>query len=175
MNQDIKFQKKRKFGLWILWINLILAILVYYFTFQNKIWFYIMAIYILFSVAFLVNRYKKKQPTKTENYIFGEKLGEKMQTTGQKFIFEAMMMSLVFIILGDIAGTIYTLFFTNLALVVKIIAGISGFFGGLFMLMILISTFQSYKTMQTINEVKDLMSEAVSDVNEELKGGLKNG
>jgi uncharacterized membrane protein YeaQ/YmgE (transglycosylase-associated protein family) len=109
------------------------------------------------------------------DFIFGKKLGNKFQNTKQRFILEAMMFSLMFLILGDLAGTIYTLFFVKVGIVVKIIAAISGSFGAVFMLMILISTFQSYKSYLEIMAVQNVLSSAVDDVNTELKevkGGL---
>ena len=105
------------------------------------------------------------------NFIFGKSIAGKFNTTKQRFILEAMMFSLVFMIIGDIVGTFYTLFYTKLAIAPMIIIGISGFFGAIFMLMILISTYQSYNSYLGILSVQEELQKLIDDTPKELKGG----
>lgn len=90
-----------------------------------------------------------------DNYVFGS-LGKKMQNISPKFILEAMMMSLIFLILGDLAWMIYSIFFTSLNLALKIISSVSSFFGAILMIAILISTFQSWKQISMIIDIQSI-------------------
>lgn len=104
-----------------------------------------------------------------ENFVFGAKAGSKLSKISPRFIMEAMMFSLIFIIIGDLAGTIYAIFYTALSTAPKVIAGISGVFGAVFMFAILVSTYQSYRSLVEILKVQKILGEAVQDVNKDLK------
>lgn len=179
---DDDFNRKRRNGLIILIINEFLAVFcLFFFKIKFNWLFYTSLIYFIVSTLLLFNRLLKKKPKVKEdnsNYIYGKKLGDKMFKVPQKFILEAMLMSLSFIIIADIVSFLYAIFFTNISTVYKIVAGVSGFFGAIFMLMILITTFQQYKQL---NEAQDFVNqmtlqnaknEIMQDVfKEELKGG----
>jgi len=161
------FDKRRKRGLKILLVNEALALAsLYYYKLGGADWiFYICIGYFVFSTLLLMNRIFKTKPSDDSNYIFGERLGDKMKTTPQKFIYEVMMMSLSFIIVAGIASSIFSVFFTEISIVYKIIISISGVFGALFMLMILITTFQQYKQLIEAQDMLKVMEIAKSNVN----------
>lgn len=186
-----EFNKRRKIGLWILSINLIitLAFLIYYYMtdvkFINSIGYYVMMIYFIGSIFLLIRRIFKKTVTDESNYIFGSKLGDKMVKTPQKFILEAMLMSLTLIIITDIFSFIYAIFFTDIGIVYKVIAGVSGFFGAIFMTAILITTFIQYKQLvesqkfinaMTLNNAKiDIMRKTFGNPFKDECKEVKNG
>jgi hypothetical protein len=175
METLLEFNKKRKRGLRILYINEILSLIAIYFVWNEFDWiFYVTLAYLIFSTLLLIKRIFKTKPKENDSYIFGETIGNKMNKTPQKFIFEVMLMSLSFIIAMDLFGTTYTLFWTDISLIYKIITGVSGYFGGAFMLMILISTFQQYKQFIQSQQIMNqwTLQKHTSDVmNEVMKGG----
>lgn len=167
IDEASEFHKLKKRGTIILSINMVLALIIlayYQITDMYSLWFYASLVYAIVSLIFLIRRVLKKEvPSKEDNYIFGEKLGNKMAKTPQKFILEAMMMSLFFIIITGIFSSIYAVFFTELDIVYKVIAGVSGFFGAIFMTMILISTFIQYKQLLMAQEFQNKMAMHVSE------------
>ena len=72
-----------------------------------------------------------------------------------------------FIVLTDLFSMIWAIFFTDIGIVYKIIAGVSGFFGAIFMLAILITTFIQYKQLV---ETQKFMNEVTINT---MKGGLE--
>ena len=162
METQEEFNRKRKIGLRILWVNLICAALGFLWV-PSNLYLYILIGYTILSLVLLANRYRKycpeNQTPEKENYIFGQKLGSNMMKTPQKFILEATMMSLVFITLGSLAGCIYGVFFSELSLFWKIVSGVSGTFGAILMIMVLITTFQSYKALIDVEKIAHLSSE----------------
>jgi predicted CDP-diglyceride synthetase/phosphatidate cytidylyltransferase len=149
------FEKRRRRGLNILLVNEFIAVVsLYYLKYNNTSWIkYTLIGYAIISTILLFNRALKNKPSDNDDYIFGKTLGNKMNSTPQKFILEAMLMSLSFIILTGIASSIYSISFTEIDLVYKIIIGISGFFGAIFMTAILISTFIQYKQLMEVTKL----------------------
>jgi hypothetical protein len=145
------FEIRRRRGLKILLVNEFIAVAsLYYIKYNPARWiFYTLIAYAIISTILLFNRVFKRESDES-NYIFGKKLGNKMNSTPQKFILEAMLMSLTFIILTGIASSFYSIFFTEIDLVYKIIIGISGFFGAIFMTAILITTFIQYRQLMEV-------------------------
>ena len=153
------FEIRRKRGLRILLVNEFIAVASLYYIKSNPAsWIrYTLIAYAIISTILLFNRAFKRESDES-NYIFGKKLGNKMNSTPQKFILESMLMSLTFIILTGIASSFYSIFFTEIDLVYKIIIGISGFFGAIFMTMILITTFIQYRQLMEAQAIINVMA-----------------
>jgi hypothetical protein len=98
---------------------------------------------------------------KEDNYIFGSSLGNKMMGVSQIFILRSIIASLSLLVLADLAGSIYAIFFTDISMFMKIVSAISGIFGAILMSAIVIMTFQQYKTFIEIDKVKKIMEENV--------------
>ena len=162
-----EFKKRRIKGLWILWINLALALISYFYFFN--LW---SGIYLLISIFLLANRIIKRNPPKEGNYIFGDKLGNSLGKVTPKFQLEATMMSLLFLILGLTATSIYIIGWSNFELFFKIMTGINGFFGVVLLFAQLAGYFQSYQSLMAINEV--LKHDIRDTILKTMKGGLKN-
>lgn len=115
MTED--FNKLRKRGLIILGINLILALLSLLYKTDNLTIKIIIWGYLALSIILFFNRLFKTKPRDNKSiendkyYIFGKKLGEKMNKTSLKFQYEAQMMGYVMILSSLLFYVFYTIFF----------------------------------------------------------------
>ena len=112
---------------------------------------------------------------KKENYVFGDYFGRMMAKTTPKFQLESSMMSLLFLMIGVGLTSIYIVFWTDFSLFFRIMTGVNGFFGVMLLYSQLVGFFQAYQSLCEIQSVQDLLSSAVGDVNNVLKGGNENG
>ena len=79
------------------------------------------------------------------NYIFPRRIARAMIRISQRTQYEATLMSLAVILLGLTLMVIVTIFFTDASAFIKIMAGINGLAGFIFLSSFLVTTFQQYK------------------------------
>jgi len=90
------------------------------------------------------------------NYIFGNTLGKGMAKVSQRTQYEASLMSMVFILIGIVIMAIWTIFFTNFSIFIKIMTGINALAAWVFLSSMIITTFQQY---QSYLQVMGIMNE----------------
>lgn len=85
-------------------------------------------------------------PKKDENYVFPDMMAKLMAKLDTRTQMEASMMSLIVILLGVIVMTFYTIFFTDLGIFPKVMVGINGIAGFVFLSSYLVTSFQQYQS-----------------------------
>jgi len=119
------------------------------------------------------------------NYIFGNTLGKGMAKVSQRTQYEASLMSMVFILIGIVIMAIWTIFFTNFSIFIKIMTGINALAAWVFLSSMIITTFQQYQSylqvMGIMNDtepnttpfktVEPILTLAGDDLSNKLKGG----
>lgn len=88
------------------------------------------------------------------NYIFPEKLGNKMASVPVRTQLEASMMSMVFILIGMILMGVYFSIYAAWPWYIKILFVINLIAGAGMMLSYLVTTFQQYRTVMEVIEVQ---------------------
>lgn len=102
------------------------------------------------------------QPEKKEsgNYVFPKGLGQAMAKVSPRTQYEAGMMSMIFIMLGLLVTTIYTVFFTGASLFLKIFVPFNTLCGFVLLSSYLVTTFQQYQSylmaMGVMNDTEEI-------------------
>ena len=78
------------------------------------------------------------------NYCFPNILAEGMKNVTQRIQYESSLLSILFILIGLIVLGIYTVFFTEYSLFMKIMIGLNTIAGFVFLSSSLITTYQQY-------------------------------
>ena len=84
------------------------------------------------------------------NYIFPDILAAMMKGVSQRTQYEAELMSLTFILLGLIVMGIYTCFYTDLSLFLKILTAVNVLAGFIFLFSRLVTSFQQYQNYMIV-------------------------
>lgn len=82
----------------------------------------------------------------TGNYVFPKKAGNVMSKISPQTTYEAGMLSLVFIMFGLVAVSVYMIFFSSTTLFMKIMIPFNALCGIVLMLSYLVTTFQQYQS-----------------------------
>lgn len=102
----------------------------------------------------------------SSNYIFPEFIANKMLNIDQRTQFEASMMSMSLIMIGMVLSVIYSILYFDIQTWFKWVLAVNGFFGIIFLLTYLITTFQAYKSYMEALEFQKELSK--------MKGGVEN-
>ena len=86
----------------------------------------------------------------TPKYIFPNLLAKAMAKVDLRTQYEASMLSMTFIMVGLVVSVVYFIIYLDFALWYKIILGINGLAGVIFMSSYLITTYQQYKSYMEI-------------------------
>ena len=81
---------------------------------------------------------------KDKRYVFPNLMAEMMKKVSIRVQFESSMMSVIFILLGLIAIAIYSIFFTETAVFMKVMVAINCVAGFIFLSSMLVTTYQQY-------------------------------
>lgn len=90
--------------------------------------------------------YVTKPKKEDGTYVFPKGTAKAMSKISPRTQYEAGMLSIVFIMVGLIATTIYTIFFTEVSLFLKIFIPFNALCGIVLMWSFLVTTFQQYQS-----------------------------
>jgi len=116
----------------------------------------------------------KEQTKQKNNYIFPDALGTWMAKIDLRTQYEGSMLSMLFIMIGLIIMAVYSIFYTDVSLFMKIMIGINGFFGVLFMWSFLVTTFQQYKNYIDLVGIQKIIKEKTEEIKSEEKLDYEN-
>lgn len=117
---------------------------------------------LLLVVHFIIKFKNRNNPKAEENaYVLPDSMAKTMKLIDMRVQYESSIMATFFIIMGMIAFTIYLTFFSSLSGWYKFFIAFNSFWGIVFMLSNLITSFQAYdqymKVKKAIMEGADLL------------------
>jgi hypothetical protein len=118
-------------------------------------------LFIGFIGLYVLKAYKKKKglPQEEFSYALPDSMAKVMKKVDMRTQYEASILSMFFMMVGLIAFTIYIIFIAEFGLIFKILTGFNSFFGVIFMLSYLITTYQQYVSyMETSKTVQSLLT-----------------
>ncbi len=117
-------------------------------------------LFIGFIGLYVGKMYKKKKgiPQEPHAYALPDVMARIMKNVDMRTQYESSILSMFFILIGMIAFTIYLVFLTEFSLIFKILTSFNSFFGVIFMLSYLVTTYQQYISyMETQTVMEDIM------------------
>jgi len=127
-------------------------------------------LFIGFIGLYVGKLYKKKRgiPQEPHAYALPDVMAKIMKNVDMRTQYESSILSMFFIMIGMIAFTIYLIFLTEFTLMFKILTTFNSFFGLVFMLSYLITTYQQYISYMETQTVMDNILKGSPDGNPEL-------
>ena len=115
------------------------------------------ALILVLVIHFTVKFKNRNNPKAEANaYVLPDSVAKHMKVIDTRVQFEASIMSMFFIMIGMVALTIYVVFFSGFAGLFKFFMAFNSFWGFVFMLSYLVTTFQQYNYhMQSIKQVSE--------------------
>lgn len=102
-----------------------------------------------FMKGFVRNIIKMENKKTKGNYVFPNIMAKMMKGISQRTQFEAELMSLTFILIGLLIMAIFTVFFTNTSVFVKVMVSVNAIAGFVFLSSRLVTSFQQYNQFLT--------------------------
>lgn len=134
-------------------------------------------IFIGFLGIYVGKLYKKKKglPQEEFSYALPDSMAKVMKKVDMRTQYEASILSMFFMLVGLLAFTVYIVFIAEFSLMFKILSGFNSFFGMIFMLSYLITTYQQYVNyMETSKTVNTLLVNQPEGSNEVLPLNITN-
>lgn len=156
--------------------------LINYFALSIK-WFQFSGIIlgVLILYAFVANFaikiwQKKKGVVGEENsYCFPDRLAKVMKKVDMRTQYESSLLSMFFILIGLMAFTVYLIFFAEFSFWFKFFTAFNSFWGAVFMLSYLITTYQQYVAYMDSMKIIGAGLASPGEVLPLEIGGLANG
>ena len=138
-------------------------------------------IFVGFIGIYIGKLYKKKKglPQEEFSYALPDSMAKVMKKVDMRTQYEASILSMFFMLIGLLAFTVYIIFIAEFSLMFKILSGFNSFFGMIFMLSYLITTYQQYiNYMETTKTMESFLTNQQSsgeilplDISKTMKGG----
>jgi len=119
-----------------------------------------LVLFVGFIGLYVGKLYKKKKgiPQEPHAYALPDIMARVMKNVDMRTQYESSILSMFFIMVGMIAFTIYLVFLTDFSLIFKILTAFNSFFGIIFMLSYLVTTYQQYISyMETQTVMEDII------------------
>ena len=120
------------------------------------------------------------EKTTKGNYCFPSIIGTAMRKVSQRIQYESTLLSIAIILISLMFIGIYTIFFSEVTLMMKIMAGINSIAAFIFLSSHLVTSFQQYQSyLQVMGLLEENNEQSIPDaplpeLNYE-KGGINNG
>lgn len=114
-------------------------------------WWYLLIGLGILIVIFIV----AKKTDKSNNFIFGRRLAERMARVKQRTQYESALLGFTFVLISLFVSMGYHAFFSDSNIFWRIFYGLNSFFGVLIVSSFLITQFQQYRTYLETERIKE--------------------